>query len=144
MKAMLIGAIGLGLAMATPVAAQSYPLVDGDYVEVTGVTVDDGHALDYAQYLSGYWKGQEEFAKSQGWTTGYEILANLDKRKGEPDLYLVRRFHMLVDGAESEKRSDQMRAHMKMSESQLQMASADRAHFRHVESHQLLRVLNFR
>lgn len=144
MKPFVYAIATLGLAFSSPVLAQSFPLVDGDYVEVTGVSVDDGHALDYAQFLAGYWKAQEEFAKSQGWTTGYEILSNVDKRKGEPDLYLIRRYKLRPDGAESERRSEAMRQHMKMSEMQMQAASGDRAKFRHVESHQLLRVLNFR
>ena len=144
MKAMLIGTSGLGLAMAMPAAAQNFPLVGGDFVEVTGVTVDDGHSLDYAQFLAGYWKDQEEFAKSQGWTTGFEILSNVNKRKGEPDYYLVRRFHMLADGAESQKRGEAMRQHMKMSLAQMQAATGDRAKFRHVDSRQLLQVLNFK
>lgn len=144
MKSFVYAIAALGLAVSTPALAQSFPLVDGDLVEVTGVSVDDGHMLDYAQFLAGYWRAQEDYAKSQGWTTGYEILANMHKRKGEPDIYLIRRFKMVVDGAEAEKRGEAMRQHMKMSDAQMETASGDRAKFRHVESHQLLRALNFR
>ena len=54
MKIMLYAAAALGLALATPAVAQNSPFIGGDYVEVTGVSIDDGHGLDYAQFLAGY------------------------------------------------------------------------------------------
>jgi hypothetical protein len=124
--------------------ADDYPLKPGDYVEVTSVTVDDGHSLDYAKFLAGFWKDQEEFAKSQGWITGYEILANVNKRPGEADLYLVRRYRSIPDGAELDKRADQFRKHMAQTDAQMSAASGERAKFRHVIGSQLLQVINFK
>ena len=62
------GSTGASLALvcAVPAAAQDDPFVGGDYVEVTGVTVDDGHYLDYANFLAGFYKAQEQYAVSQG------------------------------------------------------------------------------
>ena len=134
----------LALAAATPAAAQDDPFTGGDYVEVTGVNVDDGHYMDYATFLSGYYKAQEEYAVKQGWQTGWEILANIHKREGESDLYLVRRYRNLPDGAEGEKRAAQIRAQVKMSDAQMQAASGDRAKFRHVMSRQLLQVMKLK
>ena len=94
----------LCLAFSAPAMAQSDPFVGGEFVEVTGVSVDDGHYLDYANFLSGFYKAQEEYAVSQGWELSWEILANVHKRKGEPDLYLIRRYKDVVNGAEADRR----------------------------------------
>ena len=139
-----LGAVALAFALPQAAAAQDDPFTGGDYVEVTGVNVDDGHYMDYATFLSGYYKAQEEYAVKQGWQTGREILANIHKREGESDLYLVRRYRNLPDGAEGEKRAAQIRAQVKMSDAQMQAASGDRAKFRHVMSSQLLQVMKLK
>ncbi len=136
-----LGAVALAFVLPQAAAAQDDPFTGGDYVEVTGVTVDDGHYMDYASFLSGYYKAQEQFAIKQGWQTGWELLANVHKRAGEPDLYLVRRYRDLPDGAEGEKRAAKIRAEVKMSDAQMEAASGDRAKFRHIMGSQLLQVL---
>lgn len=139
----LIHAAALALAGLAPMPAlaQTDPFVGGDYVEVTGVSVDDGHYLDYATFLSGFYKAQEEYAISQGWESSYELLANVHKRKGEPDLYLIRRYKSLPDGAEADRRIKQTNDHVKMTEAQLQAASGGRAKFRHIDETTLLQVM---
>jgi hypothetical protein len=139
-----LGAVTLAFALPTAAAAQEDPFIGGDYVEVTGVKIDDGHYLDYASFLSGYYKAQEEFAIKQGWQTNWEVLANVHPREGEPDLYLVRRYRNLPDGVEGDKRAAQIRAQVKMSDAQMAAASGDRAKFRHIMSSQLLQVLKLR
>ena len=136
-----LGAVALSFALPQIALAQDDPFTGGDYVEVTGVSVDDGHYMDYATFLAGFYRAQEEFAVKRGWQTGWELLGNVHKRAGEPDLYLVRRYHNLPDGAEGEKRAAQIRAEVKMSDAQLEAASGDRAKFRHVMGSQLLQVL---
>ncbi|MFM6832776.1 MAG: hypothetical protein ACKOVA_20930, partial [Novosphingobium sp.] len=69
-------AASLALAWSMPGMAQNYPLVPGEYVEVSSVTIDDGHGLDYAQFLAGQWRDRQEFAKKQGWIDSYEVLGN--------------------------------------------------------------------
>jgi len=138
-----LAAVTLAFA-AVPAAAQDDPFVGGEYVEVTGVSVDDGHYLDYASFLSGYYKAQEEYAIKNGWQTSWEVLGNVNKRKGEPDLYLIRRYRDIPSGADLDKRLAQIRANVKMTDAQMQAASGDRAKFRHVESSQLLQVLKLR
>lgn len=131
----------LVLASAGPAAAQNAPIGFGDYVEMTSVSIDDGHSMDYASFLSTKWKAQEDFAKSQGWITGYEILANPFKRAGEPDLYLVERYRTLPDAAEQARREQIMRDHVKMDDTQMDADSAGRAKYRHVTGSNLLQVL---
>jgi hypothetical protein len=72
------------------------------------------------------------------------LLANVHKRTGEPDLYLVRRYRDIPDGAEGEKRAAKIRAEVKMSDAQMEAQSGDRAKFRHIMSTQLLQVLKFK
>lgn len=141
-----VAALAAATLLVAPVLvhADDYPLKPGDYVEVTSVTIDDGHNLDYAKFLAGFWKDQEEFAKSQGWITGYEILANVDKRPGEADLYLVERFPSFPTAAEDEKRDKAFRDHMQKTVAQLDSESGQRATYRHVTGSQLLRVLTVR
>lgn len=132
------------LAFASPAIAQNYPLAEGEYVTVSSITVDDGHGIDYANFLAGYWRTQEDFMKAQGWITGYEILANVNKRAGEPDLYLIERTKAYPDAAESARRNEIMRTQMKMSDAQMEAASGDRAKFRKVLGSMLLQVMTFK
>ncbi len=135
-------AASLSFAFTAPAfAANEYPVDPGDYVEVSGITVDDGHDLEYMNYLAGTWRSNQDYAKAQGWITGYEMLANENKRPGEPDLYLVTRFKAFADNAEGRRREDMMQAHMRMTQTQMQAASGDRAKYRHSISSQLLRAM---
>ena len=137
-------AVTLAFAAPLPALAQNDPFIGGDYVSVTGVTIDDGHYMDYASFLSGFYKAQEDFAIKQGWQTSYEILSNVHPRKGEPNLYLVRRFKNMPDAAEGDRRQAMIRNQVKMDETQMQAASGDRAKFRHVDSEMLLREMKWR
>lgn len=143
MKMMLaaIGAVSLGLG-ATAMAQES-PMDPGQYWEVTGVQVDDGHALDYTNFLASRWRANQEYAKSKGWVTGYHVLANPYKRAGEPDLYLVVMYNNLPDAAEDKKRDEAMRAFQKKSEAELQAESGGRAKFRKISESVLLREMTF-
>ena len=143
-------AASLSIAFALPSAAQEVPLTAGDYVEVTTVTIDDGHNLDYAKFLAGAWRTQQVLMKVQGWITGYEILANVHKRPGEADLYLVQRSKGIPDAAEIERRNrniENLVEHgdkMKMTDAEMEASSGERAKFRHVTGTSLMQVLNFR
>lgn len=141
-----VAAFAAALTLAVPATAwaQNNPFIGGDYVEVTGVSVDDGHNLDYATFLTGFYRAQEQFAISQGWETSWEIMRNVNKRKGEPDLFLVRRYKSLPDGAEGDRRAAMVREQVRMSDAEMAAASGDRARFRHIESNMLLQVLRIR
>lgn len=134
----------LAFAAPLPALAQNDPFTGGDYMTVTGVTIDDGHYLDYANFLAGFYKAQEDYAVKQGWQTGWEILSNVNPRKGEPDLYLIRRFKNIPDGAEGERRAQMIRDNVKMSDAQMEAASGDRAKYRHVDGTTLLQVMKLK
>ena len=145
LKLAAFAAVTLAFAAPLPALAQNNdPFIGGDYVSVTGVKIDDGHYLDYANFLSGFYKAQEEYAVKQGWQTSWEILANVNARKGEPDLYLLRRFKNIPDGAEGERRAKLIRENVKMDDAQMEAASGERAKFRHIEDNMLLQELNWR
>ena len=138
-------AASLSFAFATPAFAQnSWPMDMGDFVEMSGITIDDGHTLDYLNHLTGLWKRGQDFAKAQGWITGYEVLMNVNGRKGEPDVYLITRSSRMVDAAEQQKRDDAYNAHMQRTIAQLETESGERAKYRHLAGSILLRELRFK
>lgn len=126
------------------VRADEYPMIEGDFVSVDGIAIDDGHDLDYAKHLASIWRKGEDFAVKQGWITGYEILENVHKRAGEPDLYLITRFARFADPAEGERRDKAYQEFMKSSIAQMQAESGERAKYRHQTGSMLLRQLKFR
>ena len=103
------------------------------------ISVDDGHDLEYLTYLSGLWRRNQDYAKAQGWITGYEILSNENRRPGEPDLYLVTRYKEVTNTAEGKRRGDIMRERNKMTDAEAQAATAGRAKYRRQLGSQLLR-----
>ncbi len=135
------------MAFACPqlaMAQDEWPVVGAEYVEVSGIEIDDGHGLDYANHLAGMWRKGQDFAMEQGWITGYEVLVNSFPRKGEPDVYLLTRWTEWETPEEEERRAAAYRAHMAMTESQMQEASSQRADYRTVASSMLLRSMKFR
>lgn len=139
-----MAAVALACAAPVAVSAQQYPVVPGDYVSVSMISVDDGHDLEYINHLAGMWRKGQDFALKQGWITGYEILTNEFKRAGEPDYYLITRFAKFADPAEEQKREDAYTAYMATTNTQLQAASADRAKYRHQMGSTLMRSWKWR
>lgn len=131
-------------AVPTRAAAEEWPLVQGDYWEMTGVHLKDGGALAYANFLATEWKANQEFAKSKGWIKGYMVLSNANSRRGEPDLYLITISERLVSGPEAEKRAEEYMAWRKKTQAQMQKESGNRLEIREVGSSTLLQELNFR
>lgn len=134
-----LAAMTMTLPFAAPAAAQEFPLAAGEYVEMTGIEVEDGEGgLKYAEYLAGEWKRNSEYAKSQGWISGYAIYANVNGRDGEPDIYLVTQFASLPDAAEGERRNKAYEAWAKTNYQQQAAASGNRAEYRTVKGSMLL------
>jgi hypothetical protein len=119
-----MAAVALACAIPAAASAQEIPVVPGDYVSVSMISVDDGHDLDYINHLAGLWRKGQDFAVKQGWITGYEILTNEFRRAGEPDYYLI--------------------TYMATTNAQLQAASADRAKYRHQMGSILMRSWKWR
>ena len=147
MKKMMLAAMlaaPLAIGFTATAAAQNYPMTSGDYEEVAMIDISDGGGFEYANYLATQWKKNQEFAKSKGWITGYQVLANVHPRPGEPDLYLVTSFSSMPDANEDEKRNAAYREYMKQNDAQMDAASGDRAKFRTVMGSFMLRQLNFK
>ena len=87
MRNSILAALGAAaLLCATPAVAQDFPVMGGDYWTVAEITIDDGHFGDYADHLAGLYRKSIDFQKSKGWIKGSYVLANVNKRAGEPDL----------------------------------------------------------
>jgi hypothetical protein len=136
-------ALAAALLLSVPAAsfAQNDPFVGGDYVEVTGISIDDGHYMDYASFIRDTAMKQNAFMVSKGWAISTEYMANVHARKGEPDIYIVRRYKDVPDTAEGERRAAALRDFMKMDDTQSGAASAERAKYRHVDGTMLLQVM---
>lgn len=130
-------------ATAAP-ADDNYPLVSGDFWEVTGVDIKPGGGLYYANHLADRWRASQEFAKSKGWIKNYMVFGNYHNRPGEPDLYLVTVMEKIPTGPESEAQYEEFRAWAKATTEQLASENADRAEFREITGTTLLQELNFR
>ena len=127
-----------------PAWGNDWPMVLGDFYEITGIKLKDGGGLAYANFLATEWKVDQEYAKSKGWIKSYMVLSNSYPRKGEPDLYLVIVSERLPAGAESDKREDEYTAWKKKSAAQMVKESGNRLEIREVESNSLLQELKFR
>lgn len=144
MKKMILAAVGgVALAFAAPALSQAVPLNPGDYWDVTGVTIDDGHTAEYADFLASQWKPNQEFAKSKGWIKGYHVLANAYKRSDEPDLYLVVVYDRMPTAAEQMAREKEWDAYMKSDFRKRDTQSGMRAKYRKVGGTSLLQELVF-
>lgn len=130
--------------LTAPAMADEWPLVAGEYTNMTGIFIEDGGNLAYAQYLAGEWAKQQEFAKSKGWISDYKIYANVDRRDGEPMLYLTSTFASMPDSAEMQRRDKEWEAWDKRSNAQLQAESGNRAKFRTVKGSMTLLELTKR
>ncbi len=132
------------MALPTVAAAQEFPLVAGDYSEVSGIFIKDGGAFKYATHLATKWVDVQEFAKSKGWISDYKILINEYPRDGEPTIYLMTTFAKMADAAEGERRNKAYDAYMKSSAEQQIAESGNRAEYRTVQSSMLLREYKVR
>lgn len=131
-------------AMPLRASADEWPMVQGDFWEVTGVHLKDGGALSYATFLAEAWKSDQEFAKSKGWIKDYKVLANTHPRKGEPDLYLISIYERPPSGAESMKREEEYMAWRKKSQAQMQKEAGNRLEIREISGNEMLQEMKFR
>ena len=143
-RPMLVALGAAAIAYAVPAAAQEFPLEGGNYWTVAEVTIDDGHAGDYADHLAGAYRKSEDFARSKGWIKAYYILSNVNKRAGEPDLYLVTISDHLTNVAEDKVREKEMNAYLATSARQSDNESGARAKFRHLGGTMLLQEMNYK
>ena len=144
-KAIIVLSIGVySLMMTSGVFAEEWPFTGGDYWEVTGISIKDGGDLKYSKWLADEWRKNAEFAKSQGWTKDYMVLANVHPRSGEPDIYLITISENLASGPEGEERQKAYMDWRKKSLEQMEGENGNRAEYRVVMGTSLLQGLSFR
>jgi len=144
MRKLMIGALGAAaLFWCVPAVAQELPLKSGDFWDIGAVTIDDGHFGDYADFLASQYRKNMEFQKSKGWIKGYYILSNVNKRAGEPDLYLVTIFDHVTTPAEDIQREKEANAFLAQTTRQSMAASGQRATYRHIGSDMLLQEMTW-
>lgn len=129
---------------ATAQAQDEWPLVGGDYWEVTGIDVKDGGGWKYANWLATEWRKNLEFAKSKGWVKNYKILANVYEGQGEPSLYLIRIMEDIPSGPEGEQRQKEYMEWQTKTIEEMAGESGNRAEYREVTGTSLLQELTFR
>jgi hypothetical protein len=145
MRKFMLTALGaVTMVFAVPAAAQDFPIVGGNYWTVSEITIDDGHFGDYADHLAGLYRKSIDFQKSKGWIKASYILANVNKRAGEPDLYLVTIADRPTTPAEDEARTKEINAYLQSSVRQADTESGARAKFRHLGGTMLLQEMVYR
>ena len=141
----LLAATAASMIIASgAMADDEWPLVGGDYWDVTAIDIKDGGSWKYANWLATEWRKSTEFAKSKGWIKDYKIFLNVHGRQGEPDLYIIRVIESVVSGAEGEKRQKEYTEWVKKSNEKMVEESGNRAEYREVTSSSLLQVMSFR
>lgn len=144
MRRLMLGALcAATMICAVPASAQELPLKSGDFWDVGAITIDDGHFGDYADFLAATYRKNMEFQKSKGWIKGYHILSNVNKRAGEPDLYLVTIFDHVTTPAEDIQREKEANAFLQQTTRQGLAQSGQRATYRHLGSDMLLQEMTW-
>jgi hypothetical protein len=137
-------AAAAAFAIASPAVAQEIPLKGGNFWNVSEITIDDGHFSDYADHLAGQYRKTQAFAKSKGWIKDSYILTNVNKRAGEPDLYLVTITDHVTTPAEDEAREKEFDAFLATNARQQDAQSGVRAKYRKLGGSMLLQELLYK
>jgi hypothetical protein len=145
MKKMLMAAVlAAGLAVSTPSLAQESPYTPGTYWTVQGIFIQDGQFENYMDYIAGNYRRSQDFARRSGWITGYRIFQNVNRREGEPDLYLITEVPRLATPQEDVEREQRLNAYMQQTTRQATEGSGQRVTMRRLGSNLLLQELNLR
>ncbi len=146
MKLKLFASLALAAALgfAATTSAQESSFETGGYSDVSAIDVLDGQSDNYMDYLSGSWKSQQEWRKSKGYISGYQVLANPYAREGEPDLYLVISYDKIYDAAEQKRQRLEFEAFMKADSRKLGAQFAARGSMRKSMGQQQLRVIQLK
>ena len=129
---------------ANATAQDQWPFTLGDFWQVTGIHLQDGGGLAYANWLATEWREEAELAKSKGWLKDYMVISNVHARANEPDVYLIRVFEDIPDAETSESRFEEYMEWQSDSLEELAEQSGNRVEFREVGSTALLQMLHFR
>ena len=144
MKKLLIAAALSAATLAfapTAASAQAVAHSPGNYWSVQGIYIEPGQFENYMDFVADRYRRNQEFAKSQGWISGYRILSNVNKRGDEPDLYLITEFARIPDAKEQMDRDAAMERNMRETARQAEQASGQRVSMRRLGSNMLLQEL---
>lgn len=134
----VVGVLSMAVAGSAMAQDNENPFKRGAYWSVTGIHVNDGSGLKYANHLANNWVRSQEFAKSKGWISGYHVLNNEYPRQGEPNIYLVTIFEEMTSAADADKRTKEWLEFNKATMAQMAAQSGERAEYRTVGSEVLL------
>ena len=126
---------------ASPAMAQDSSYKAGAMWNASRIDVEDGQFENYMDFITSTWRGNQEFAKSQGWLLDYHILENINARDGEPDIILLTRFADMPTAAESERHGKILNARMKQDDHSADAASGKRGSMRKLMGTVLYREL---
>jgi len=137
----LRAAAAVALTLAIPAAAQESSYTPGNYWSISMIDVLPGQTENYADYLAGQYRRNQEFAKSKGWIQGYHVLVNSYPRDGEPDIYLVTEFKEMATRAQELAREKQYDAFMQTDARRAAAASGARVVMRTQKGSMLLQEM---
>jgi hypothetical protein len=95
-------------------------------------------------YVADRYRRNQEFAKSQGWISGYRILVNVNKRADEPDMYLITEFARMPDAKEQMERDAAVERNLRETARQAEQGSGQRVSMRKLGSSMLLQELTLK
>ena len=136
--------LALALPLAVPASAQDSVYTYGGYWNVQGIHIEDGQFENYMDYIADRYDRSQQFARRQGWISGYEILVNVNARENEPDMYLITRMPRLATPQEDVERERRLNEHLAQTTRQATEQSGQRVTMRHLGSNLLLQELNLR
>jgi hypothetical protein len=129
-KMMTLAICAMAITFAAPAAAQDRTSSLGPLWNISTIEVLDGHFEEDLGWLNDRWRGNQAFAKQQGWILDYHILSNSDARDGEADLYLITRYADEPNVAEIERRDAVMLRRMQTTAVGAEQQSAARGTMR--------------
>lgn len=136
--------MALTLGLSSPALAQESSYTPGSYSDVSAIDVLDGQFENYMDYLAGPWKAQQEYAKSKGYISSYQVLLNPYPRAGEPDLFLVIVYPKVYEPAEQLRQQKEFEAFMKSDARKLDSAYGARSSMRKSLGSQQLQELKLK
>ena len=143
-KIILSSLLATTMMLAAPATAQDTAYTPGTYWVVQGITVEDGQLENYMDYIAATYRKSQDFAKQNGWISGYTILQNVNRRLDEPHLYLVTELPRLATPQEEVERERKLNEHMQQTSRQATEQSGQRVAMRKLGNNLLLQELDLR
>lgn len=142
-KLLIAAALAVGSVMVVPASAsaQAVAYTPGNYWSVQGIYIEPGQFENYMDYIADRYRRNQEFAKSQGWISGYRILVNVNRRKDEPDMYLISEFAQMPNAKEQMERDALVERNLRETARQAEQSSGQRVSMRKLGSNTLMQEL---